>query len=53
MSSMFTDLPMWGVAMAIFFMRVFDVALGTVRTIAVVHGHTRWAVALGFLEISV
>lgn len=50
---MFTDLPMWGVAMAIFFMRVFDVALGTVRTIAVVHGHTRWAVALGFLEISV
>jgi len=53
MSSMLVDLPIWGVAAAIFLMRVIDVTLGTVRTIAVVHGHTRWAVALGFVEISV
>ena len=53
MSSLLSDLPIWGVAAAIFFMRMFDVTLGTVRTIAVVHGHTRWAVVLGFVEISV
>ena len=53
MSSMLADLPIWGVAAAIFLMRMFDVTLGTVRTIAVVHGHSSWAVVLGFIEISV
>ena len=53
MPSMLAELPIWGVALAIFAMRAFDVTLGTVRTIAVVHGHTRSAVVLGFIEISV
>jgi len=53
MSSLLAGLPVWGVAAAIFLMRMVDVTLGPVRTIAVVHGHTRWAVALGFVEICI
>jgi uncharacterized protein YebE (UPF0316 family) len=35
----------------VFLARVTDVTLGTIRMIAVVHGHTVAAVALGFFEI--
>ncbi|HNS74342.1 MAG TPA: DUF5698 domain-containing protein, partial [bacterium] len=37
----------------IFFARVTDVTLGTVRTIAIVHGRTKIAFMLGFVEVSV
>lgn len=53
MSSLLSELPIFGVGLAIFAMRVVDVTLGTVRTIAVVHGRTRLAVVLGFIEICV
>lgn len=36
----------------IFFARILDVSLGTVRTIAIVHGRTRTAFFLGFVEVS-
>lgn len=42
--------PVWLTAVAIFGLRVLDVSLGTVRTIAVVHGRIRASVVLGFLE---
>lgn len=53
MAGMLSELPIWGIALAIFWMRVIDVTLGTIRTIAVVHGRARLAVILGFVEISV
>ncbi|MDA1095232.1 MAG: DUF5698 domain-containing protein [Acidobacteria bacterium] len=53
MSSLLSELPVWGIGLAIFAMRVLDVTLGTMRTISVVHGHTRLAVVLGFIEICV
>lgn len=37
----------------IFLARVADVTLGTLRTISIVHGRTKAAFLLGFLEISV
>ncbi len=37
---------------AVFLARVTDVTLGTVRTISIVHGRTKVAFLLGFLEIS-
>jgi uncharacterized protein YebE (UPF0316 family) len=37
----------------IFLARIIDVTLGTVRTINIVHGRTRTAFFLGFLEVSV
>lgn len=43
--------PFWVLAVAIFFARVVDVSLGTMRMIAVVHGRTSTAVTLGFFEI--
>ncbi len=36
----------------IFLARVIDVALGTLRTISIVHGRTKAAFLLGFVEIS-
>lgn len=53
MSDSMSELPIWGVALAIFTMRTLDVTLGTVRTITVVHGHKTLAVVLGFIEISI
>lgn len=47
------ELPIWVLAVAVFVLRVFDVSLGTVRTISVVQGRQRLAVALGFFEILV
>lgn len=53
MMSLLADLPIWAIALIIFSMRMVDVTLGTVRTIAVVNGHTILAVILGFVEISI
>lgn len=44
-------LPILALAPAIFFCRVLDVSIGTLRTISVVQGRTRLAVALGFFEV--
>lgn len=46
-----SDMPLWLTATMIFGFRVLDVSLGTVRTIAVIHGRIRASVVLGFLEI--
>lgn len=45
--------PLWAVALVIFGLRVVDVSLGTLRTIAVVHGRVALAVAFGFFEVLV
>lgn len=47
------SLPVWALALVIFLLRIFDVSLGTVRTIAVVQGRTGVSVALGFIEVLV
>ncbi|MFH1672956.1 MAG: DUF5698 domain-containing protein [Pseudomonadota bacterium] len=39
--------------LAIFFARICDVSLGTIRTIATVQGRTKAAFVLGFFEISI
>ncbi|MEK7703585.1 MAG: DUF5698 domain-containing protein [Myxococcota bacterium] len=44
-------LPIWGLALAIFFLRIVDVSMGTVRTLAIVAGRMRTAMALGFCEV--
>lgn len=44
-------LPVWGLGLAIFCLRIIDVSIGTVRTIAVVQGRTRLSVVLGFFEV--
>lgn len=46
-------LPVWGLAIAIFLLRIVDVSVGTVRTIAVVQGRVFLSVCLGFIEILV
>jgi len=43
--------PIWLVCLLIFFLRVCDVSLGTVRTVAIVKGHITSAVILGFFEL--
>ena len=43
--------PIWVTAIVIFGLRVLDVSLGTVRTLAVVQGRIRASVVLGFFEI--
>ncbi len=47
------SLPIWALALLIFALRVFDVSLGTVRTISVVQGRTALSVGLGFVEVLV
>lgn len=44
-------LPVWGIGVAIFLLRIGDVSIGTIRTIAVIQGRTRFAVTLGFFEV--
>lgn len=44
-------LPVWGLAIAIFCLRIVDVSVGTIRTIAVVQGRTLFSVVLGFCEV--
>ncbi|MBN1425889.1 hypothetical protein JXA88_15170 [Candidatus Fermentibacteria bacterium] len=43
--------PVWALAITVFVLRIVDVSLGTVRTIAVVHGRTKVSVFLGFIEV--
>ncbi len=47
------DMPVWALALLIFFFRITDVSLGTMRTIAVVHGRIPLSVVLGFFEVIV
>lgn len=53
MSGLLTGFPLWGVAVAIFLARTLDVAIGTIRTLAVVQGRTAAAFVLGFVEICI
>jgi uncharacterized protein YebE (UPF0316 family) len=46
-----TDLPIWALALLIFCLRVGDVSIGTMRTIAVVNGRVKLSVLLGFFEV--
>jgi len=51
--SLLASAPTWAVCLAIFLLRIVDVSIGTVRTIAVVRGRPAVAVALGFFEVLV
>jgi uncharacterized protein YebE (UPF0316 family) len=44
------DTPVWLLCLLIFVLRVCDVSLGTVRTVAIVKGHISLSVVLGFFE---
>ncbi|MDY0061504.1 MAG: DUF5698 domain-containing protein [Myxococcota bacterium] len=46
-----TTLPVGLMALAIFLARIVDVSLGTVRTLSIVRGQVRLAMAVGFLEV--
>jgi uncharacterized protein YebE (UPF0316 family) len=46
-------LPLWLLCVVIFFLRVCDVTLGTVRTVSIVKGHIAMSVVLGFLEVTI
>jgi len=52
-SVLIADTSVWTLAGIIFFLRIIDVSLGTVRTITVVNGRLRLSVVLGFFEILV
>jgi uncharacterized protein YebE (UPF0316 family) len=45
------SLPAWQLGLLIFCLRIVDVSMGTVRTLAVVAGHVRISVLLGFFEV--
>ena len=49
----FEQLPTWTLALVIFGLRIVDVSLGTIRTIAVVNGRLLMSVAFGFMEVMV
>jgi uncharacterized protein YebE (UPF0316 family) len=44
-------IPVWLLCVLIFGLRVADVTLGTMRTVAIVKGHITPAVVLGFFEV--
>lgn len=46
-------LPVWAIGIAIFALRIGDVSIGTIRTIAVIQGRARVAVILGFFEVMI
>jgi uncharacterized protein YebE (UPF0316 family) len=46
-------LPIWGIALLIFLLRILDVSVGTLRTITVVQGRVGTAMILGFFEVLV
>ncbi len=48
---LFEGIPLWGIALLIFCLRICDVSMGTMRTIAVVQGKLKMSVALGFFEV--
>ncbi|MDK2972366.1 MAG: hypothetical protein PWP23_2121 [Candidatus Sumerlaeota bacterium] len=43
----------WYVPILVFFARILDVSLGTLRIVAVMRGHKMSAAALGFLEVTI
>lgn len=47
------SLPVWVLGLLVFSLRIVDVSMGTVRTLAVVAGHIRLSVMLGFFEVLV
>lgn len=49
----FDTVPVWSVGILIFLLRIVDVSMGTIRTIAVIQGRARFAVILGFFEVLV
>lgn len=49
--SALAELSVWTLAIAIFLLRIVDVTMGTVRTLAIVSGRMRTAMALGFVEV--
>jgi len=53
MTGLLSGVPLWAVAVVIFAARTVDVAIGTVRTLAVVQGRTGLASVLGFVEICI
>lgn len=46
-------IPLWVLCTLIFLLRVCDVTLGTVRTVAIVKGYILMAVVLGFCELMI
>lgn len=47
------SIPVWLLCLLIFGLRICDVTLGTVRTVAIVKGYLSLAVALGFFEVMI
>jgi len=47
------SIPVWTLCLTIFVLRICDVTLGTVRTVAIVKGHVSMAVVLGFFELMI
>lgn len=45
------NLTVWQLAVLIFFLRIGDVSIGTMRTVSVVNGRIKLSVLLGFLEV--
>jgi uncharacterized protein YebE (UPF0316 family) len=45
--------PIWLLCLIVFVLRVCDVSLGTVRTVAIVKGHISSSVILGFFELMI
>ena len=48
-----SGLPVWLAALVIVVLRIGDVSLGTLRTIAVVQGRLKVSVLVGFFEVSI
>jgi uncharacterized protein YebE (UPF0316 family) len=45
------SIPIWLLCIVIFFLRICDVTLGTVRTVSIVKGYLPLAALLGFFEV--
>ncbi len=49
--SFIASIPVWVLALTIFSLRIVDVSIGTLRTLAIVQGSLKLAVSLGFFEV--
>ncbi len=47
------DLQIFAGMLLIFCLRILDVSMGTIRTIMVVRGLRKWAVLIGFVEVTI
>ncbi len=47
------EMPVWGVAIFVYCIRIVDVSFGTLRTISVVNGRLALSVVLGLFEITI